>query len=30
VYSTYDPRHGKQRGEEQPVGPVVWEPYGRR
>lgn len=30
IYSTFDARKVKQRGMEQPVGPVVWEPYGRR
>jgi hypothetical protein len=30
IYSTFEQRKVKQRGVEQPVGPVLWEPYGRR
>eukprot|EP00878_Enallax_costatus_P007873 GHUV01008238.1.p1 GENE.GHUV01008238.1~~GHUV01008238.1.p1 ORF type:complete len:438 (+),score=96.12 GHUV01008238.1:182-1495(+) len=30
LYSNFMPRPGPKRGEKQPVGPIAYEPYGRR
>jgi hypothetical protein len=30
LYSNFEPRPGPKRGADQPVGPVAYEPYGRR